>query len=90
MKRLTALVLVLALCLPTFMPLSALAATASGALTGPSSVKVGDTITLSFSVGGQGLLAVSGELSYDSNLITLVSVDRKIGDPWMLERRTFV
>ena len=85
MKRLTAFVLVLALCLPSFSPLTAFAATASGALTGPSSAKVGDTITLSFSVSGQGLLAVSGELSYDSNLVTLVSVTKTIADPWLLE-----
>ena len=85
MKRLTAFVLVLALCLPSFSPLTAFAATASGALTGPSSAKVGDTITLSFSVSGQGLLAVSGELAYDSNLVTLVSVTKTIADPWLLE-----
>ena len=60
------------------------AASASATLTGPSTVRAGDTITLTFAVNGSGLYGVEGALSYDSSQVTLSSVSQKISSKWSL------
>ena len=60
------------------------AASASATLTGPSTVRAGDTITLTFAVNGSNLYGVEGALSYDSNQVSLSSVTQKISSKWSL------
>ena len=51
---------------------------------GPSVVRAGDTITLTFSAGG-GIYGGSGSVSYDSSLLTLQGYSQSIGGSWALE-----
>ena len=54
----------------------------SATLTGPSTVRAGDTITLTFSLNGTGLLGAQGVLAYDENQVTMQSTSVKIKAPW--------
>lgn len=85
MKRLVAILTVLILCVASMLPATVSAASASASLTGPDTVRAGDTITLSFDLSGSGLYGASGTLSYDSNQVTLSSTTQKIGSPWVVE-----
>lgn len=51
---------------------------------GPSVVRAGDTITLTFYAGG-GILGGSGSISYDSEVLTLQSYTQTIGGNWEVE-----
>ena len=84
MKRIlfTALALVLCLCLLT---VPALAAGASATLTGPGTVRAGDTITLTFSLNGSGLFGAQGTLSYDAGQLELKQTKQLIGNGWAVE-----
>ena len=57
----------------------------SASLTGPTTVRAGDTITLTFKVSGSNIYGVTGTLSYDSNQLTLSSTKQSIASPWMVE-----
>lgn len=57
---------------------------ASAALTGPGTVRAGDTITLSLNVSAPGSYGFEGNLSYN-NSVTLVSMSAGIGG-WKLEQ----
>jgi len=72
MKRFVSLTLLLAalLCL---LSTTTLAASASASLTGPSEVRAGDTITVTFAISGTNILGIEGALSFDPNIVTLVS-----------------
>lgn len=68
--------------------ISAVCAFAQGAtakLTGPDTVRAGDTITLTFQLNGTGLLGVSGKLSFDETQLELKSTQQKIGSDWAVE-----
>ncbi len=86
MKRIikAAMTLALVLCLSLFS-VNAVAANATATLTGPGTVRAGDTITVTFNLNGSGLFGVSGALSYDSSQVTLTGTSQKIGSPWMVE-----
>lgn len=68
--------------------LTSLASTVSAAgyasVTGPSTVRAGDTITVTFSAGG-GIFGGSGSLSYDSSVLTLQGCNPAIGGSWAVE-----
>ncbi len=51
---------------------------------GPSVVRAGDTITLTFYAGG-GIYGGSGSVSYDPNILTLEGYTQLIGGDWVLE-----
>ncbi len=85
MKRIISIVSVLILCVALLLPATVSAASASASLTGPGTVRAGDTITLSFNLNGSGLFGASGTLSYDSSQVTLSTTTQKIGSPWMVE-----
>ncbi len=70
----------LLLCL---VPLTAYAA-GSASLTGPSVVRAGDTITLSFSAGG-GIHGGEGSISYDSTQLELQGYTKKLSAPYEVE-----
>lgn len=67
------------------LPITVSAASASASLTGPGTIRAGDTITLSFNLNGSGIFSASGTLSYDSNQVTLTGTTQKIGSPWAVE-----
>lgn len=84
MKKLICILLALTLCFASAaIIVSAAGATAS--LTGPGTVRAGDTITLSFKLNGSGLYGASGTLSYDKSQLDFVSTSQKIASPWMVE-----
>ena len=83
MKKIIAFVTVFVLCISFLIPLSVSAASAT--LTGPGTVRAGDTITLSFNLNGSNIFGASGVLSYNSNQVTLTSTAQKIAAPWAVE-----
>lgn len=83
MKRIIALILATALLLTTVFITVAISTTAE--LSGPQYVNPGDTITLSFKVGGNNIFGVQGELSYDENQVTLIGISQAIASPWVVE-----
>lgn len=82
-KRIVMLTLVI-LCLCT-LTLPVCAASASGSLSGPGTVRSGDTITLTFQINGKGIYGASGSLSYDTAQLELVSTSQSIGNGWEVE-----
>lgn len=84
MKRLLSYFVVCMLCVCLFaLPVQAAGAQAS--LTGPGTVRAGDTITLTLSLNGTGLYGASGTLSFDKNQLELKSTKQKIGNGWKVE-----
>lgn len=55
-----------------------------GSLSGPSTVRAGDTITLSYGIGG-GVFGANGTISYDSSLLTLQSTNAAAPGGWIGE-----
>ena len=84
MKRLISLAIALLLCMSLFA-VTVFAASASATLTGPGTVRAGDTITLSFNLSGSNIFGASGTLSYDSSKLTLAETSQKIGNGWVVE-----
>ena len=84
MKRFISMALILMLCL-SLVAVTASAASANASLTGPGTVRAGDTITLTFNLGGSGIFGASGALSYDSSQLTLTGTSQKIGNGWAVE-----
>lgn len=84
MKRIFSLILALMLCV-CLLSVMVSAASASASLTGPGTVRAGDTITVTFNLNGTGLEGVTGTLSYDTSLVTLSSTSQKIASPWVVE-----
>lgn len=85
MKKTVSIIITLVLCLALTLPITVSAASASASLTGPGTIRAGDTITLSFNLNGSGIFGASGTLSYDSNQVTLTGTTQKIGSPWVVE-----
>ena len=86
MKRTASLALALILCLTMLMPLTALAApSASATLTGPGTVRAGDTITLTFNLNGQNLEALETNLNYDKSQLELLDNQWVGAKSWILE-----
>ena len=81
MKKLSCLVIVLLLVL-SMVP--CVWAAPSASMSGPSTVRAGDTITVSFSAGG-GIYGGSGAVSYDSSLLTLNGYTAAVGGSWAVE-----
>ena len=52
-----------------------------GSLSGPSTVRAGDTITLTYSAGG-GIYGANGSVSYNSSQLTLKSCTSNVGGSW--------
>ncbi len=85
MKKIVSIVLSLIICFVFMLPIAVSAASASASLTGPGTVRAGDTITLSFNLNGSGIFGASGTLSYDSSQVTLSGTTQKISAPWAVE-----
>lgn len=84
MKRLISFAVALLLCV-TLFAVTASAATASASLTGPGTVRAGDTITLTLNLSGSGLYGASGTLSYNTSQLTLTGTTQKIGNGWKVD-----
>ena len=84
MKRLISLTIVLIMCI-SLLAITASATSASATLTGPGTVRAGDTITLTFKLSGSGLYSASGTLSYNSSQLTLTGTSQKIGGNWSVD-----
>ncbi len=84
MKRTIAALLMCVLIL-ALLPLGAAAAGSSGSLTGPGTIRAGDTITLTLSLNGKNILGATGTLNYDKNQLEYVSPKQLIASPWMVE-----
>ncbi len=85
MKKAISILTVFVLCFALILPMTVSAASASSSLTGPDTVRAGDTITLSFNLKGSGIFGASGTLSYDSSQVTLLETTQNIGSPWVVE-----
>jgi hypothetical protein len=84
MKKMFSIILALILCVGA-MSVAAFAAEATATLTGPDTVRAGDTITVTFKLTGKGIYGVSGTLDFDSKLLELKSADCGIKKDWVLE-----
>ena len=82
MKKIISILLVMALVV-SFAP-GAFAA-GSAWLSGPSVGRAGDTITLTFSASGEGLMGFTGYLSYDSLQLSIQEYSTSMGGGWMLK-----
>lgn len=76
MKKMISFTLALVLCV-CVLSVCVFAANPSASLTGPDQVRAGDTITLTFTLDGKGLFAVSGTLDYDKDVLELVEAASK-------------
>ena len=85
MKKILALLLSFLFCLAFAPPPAVSAASASASLSGPSTVRAGDTITVTFRVNASGVTGFTGEVRYDASQLTLTGAQQKIGNPWMVE-----
>lgn len=83
MKRIVTAVITLLIL--SLLAVPVFAASASASLTGPGTVRAGDTITLTFNLNGSGLLGASGALSYDSSQVEFKGTKQVIAAPWMVE-----
>lgn len=81
MKKFFSILLVIAVFLCAAPTVSA---AGSAGWTGPSVVRAGDTITLTFYAGG-GIYGGSGTVSYDPNVLTLQGYAPCLGGDWALE-----
>ncbi len=59
-------------------------AAGSASMSGPSTVRAGDTITVTFYAGG-GIYGGSGSVSYDSSVLTLQGYSATKGGTWAVE-----
>ena len=83
MKKIIAVILS-TIMLVMMLPISAFAA--SGSMSGPSSARAGETISVTFKVSGGNFSGYSGTLSYDSSVLTLVSASSNLGGSWAFSR----
>ncbi len=74
--------LILTICL---LPFTASAAAATASLSGPGTVRAGDSITLTFKLNGSGLSGASGTLSYDGSQLQMTGTKQVIASPWAVE-----
>ena len=81
MKKLTILIV---LCLLLSLALPSVHAAGSAYMSGPETVRAGDTITVSFVAGG-GIYGGSGAVSYDTSLLTLQGYTQVVGGNWVVE-----
>lgn len=72
-----------ALLLWCLLPVTAEAAGAS--FSGSGSVRAGDSVTVTFSVSGSNIKAISAVLHYDSSALTLTGTRQLIGDTWSVD-----
>lgn len=86
MKRIIVILLAFVLCGCLLGVTASADASPSAAWTGPGEIRAGNTITVTFTVTGENIIAIeAAELYYDENLLTLTSWSQKIGGLWLVE-----
>ncbi len=85
MKKSISVLITIILLITFTLLMTVSAANASAELVGPSTVRAGDTVTVSFKLSGKNISGVSGKLSYNSNQLTLTGTSQKISAPWAVE-----
>lgn len=68
-----------------FLPVTASASGVEAHLSGPDTVQAGQSLTLTFTLDGNGIYGISGALSYDSSQVTLSDTKQIIGGNWQIE-----
>ena len=58
---------------------------AGASLSGSGSLRAGNSVTLTFSVSGKGIVALQGALSYDSDKLEFIGMEQLIGGSWGVE-----
>ena len=81
--RLFTLAAALLLC---FALLPQRAEAASSGMSGSSSLRAGDQVTVTFSVSGSGILAIECNLSYDSSKLDLLGATNLLGGSWDVQQ----
>lgn len=88
MKKLTSFLLALVLTL-SFIIVAPTAEAASVRLSGASSLRAGNTFTLTFSVSGKNISSVFAYLNYDTSKLECLGASKVIGiDGWAMEATT--
>ena len=87
MKRFFSILISLCILFVAGLIATPVSAAASASLTGSKTVRAGDTLTLTLTVNGSGIVGGEGTLSYDTSLLTLKSIKQKIASPWEVERK---
>ena len=85
MKKRISVISVLILCFLVILPITAFAVSGSATLTGPDTVRAGDTITLTLNLSGKDIYGAEGVLSYDKNVLELKEMKQKVGGDWVVE-----
>ena len=85
MKKITSSLAALLLTIWLLVPFTVSAASASATLSGPGTVRAGDSLTLTFKLNGSNLSGASGTLSYDSSQLQLTGTKQVIAAPWAVE-----
>ncbi len=85
MKKRISVISILILCLLVILPITAFAVSGSATLTGPDTVRAGDTITLTLNLSGKDIYGAEGMLSYDKNVLELKEMKQKVGGDWVVE-----
>lgn len=85
MKKIAKILLVLALSFVFLLGSKMDFYAASASLSGPSTVRAGDTITLKLNVSDNGKYGLEGSLSYDSSQVTLSDISCNVSG-WKVER----
>ncbi len=85
MKKRISVISLLILCLLLVFPITAFAVSGSATLTGPDTVRAGDTITLTLNLSGKDIYGAEGMLSYDKNVLELKEMKQKVGGDWVVE-----
>ena len=84
MKKLISIALIAVLCV-SLLAINAFAAN-TASLDGPTAVRAGDTITLTFKMNGSGLLGAEMDApTYDKSQLELVGKKKTIGGDWKVE-----
>ncbi len=81
MKKIIGMGLALLLCL-SVLGLTVYAAEPTAYMTGPGTVRAGDTITINYQFTGEGIVTVMGTLNYDPAQLTPVAVEQKVSSFW--------
>ena len=84
MKKIAKLILVLSLSLICMLGSKMDFYAASASLTGPSTVRAGDTITLNLNISDDGKYGLEGSLSYDASVVSFSSMSCNVSG-WKVE-----
>ena len=85
MRKITSLLTLLVLLITLVLPMNASAVAASGSMGGPSEVRAGDTIKVTYYVKGSSISGIEGNIAYDSSKLTLKGISQNIASPWLVE-----